>query len=413
MAMGDVWISDISDFDLPDGSLPAGQGGRMARFLGEIVSAASLLAPGEFQVSAVGCRRRPKRRRCPGLIRLGRDQNTDEIHWACTTCTDRGVITNWQASRWDLSPELKKGRIISLSEERARRAGRLTAAAPLKIFELDVELIYAPVVLDERVYRRVRLSGDNTLHELHTVFHLAFDRAEEEAYEFMFGPPYDPETRRFTGSSTSPDGEDPSCETKAIRLDSLGLRPGDNFGYLFDFSDEWVHRVTVRSVKELMSHSVPPQVVSRLGDSPPQLPPVEEPWDDDLFWDDVETTYPLTGLYGPYDAAEGVDPEDWLALDDLERHLLVMEAHTHSLPPGHPAVESMLLHAVIHVLAESHLASTGRRKAKAALAPYLEEDASRHRAIHRLGEHLVRQQLSPEQPRRRPGTKRPRRRRSS
>ena len=391
--MGNLWIADIGSYDTP-GSLPAGQGGQKVRFLGEIVSAASLLAPGEFQISGIGCRRRPKHRRCPGRIKLGRDRESDEISWACTTCKDEGVITNWQETRWDLSPELKKGRIVSLSEEPARRAGRLTLSSPQQVFELEVELLYAPVGLDERIVRRVRINGDNTLQDLHLAIHQAFDRREDEAFEFMFGPPYDPETRRYTGSGQDFDDEDDSpFAATGVRLDALGVKPDDSFGYLFDFSDEWVHRVTVSSIKEVHGRSLPPQVVSRVGESPPQLPSPGEPWDEDLFWNEVETTYPLTGLYGPYLADEGVDREDWLGLDELERHLLVMEAHTHSLPVAHTEIVSMILHAVVHVLAENHLAELGVRKSRAALREHEQPGRTRHEAIHRLGELLVQAQL--------------------
>lgn len=393
--MGELWIADISHFDLPEGRLPRGQNARKVRFLGEIVSAASLMAVGEFQVSSVSCRRRPKRRRCPGQIRLGRDAESDEIHWVCPVCNDRGVITNWRESRWDLSQELKNGHIISLSEERARRARRGVSQLPHRAYELEVELLYAPVVLDEQISRRVRISGDHMLHDLHLAIHQAFDREDDEAYEFMFGAPYEPETRRFTGSSQDLGEEEVPFEAKTVRLDSLGLKPGDSFGYLFDFSDEWVHRVTVRSVKKVAGRSSPPQVVNRTGASPPPLPTVEEAWDDDLFWDDVETTYPLTGLYGPYRAEEGVDTDDWLALDELERHLLVMEAHTHSLPEDHEPPDPMMLHAVIHVLAEDHLAGLTSRKARNLLKRHLEPDDCRHHAIHRLGQELVSQQLDP------------------
>lgn len=391
--MGDLWIADISNLDLPDGPTRRGRTSHKVRFLGEIVSAASLMSAGEFQVSSVRCRRRPNRQRCRGNIRLGRDAKSDEIHWICPVCGDRGVITNWRETRWDLSQELRRGRIISLSEERARRNRRGTGALPLKIYELDVELVYAPVVLEERVCRRIRLSGDHSLHDLHGIVHLAFDRVDDEAYEFMLGPPYDPDTRRFTGSAGDGEHEDVPFEAKTVRVDTLGLKPGDSFGYLFDFSDEWVHQITVRSVKEHARRSVVPQVVSRTGDSPPQLPSVEEVWDDDLFWDDVETTYPLTGLYGPYRAEDGVDLDDWLALDELERHLLVMEAHTHSLPADHAEPGETLLHAVIHVLAETHLAELGQRKGRTRLRPFLKAEGGRHRAIHALGRELARARL--------------------
>lgn len=393
--MGELWIADISNFDHPDGSLPAGRGRRKVQFLGEIVSAASLLTVGEFQISSIGCRRRPKRRRCPGKIRLGREPETDQIHWACTLCNDKGVITNWKTTRWDLSPELKNGRIVSLSEARARRAGRVsTTSLPQRFYELDVDLIYAPVILEERVCRRIRLSGEHTLRDLHRVIHQAFDREEDEAYEFMFGPPYDPDTRRFVGTGHDQEEDEVPFEANDVHLDALNLKPNDSFGYLFDFSDEWVHRISVVSFREVRGRSVAPQVIKRWGESPPQLPSAGDPWDEDLFWNEVETTYPLTGLYGPYLAEEGVDADDWLGFDDLERHLLVMEAHTHSMPDNHPPVESMLLHAVVHVMAENVLAE----KDNSMLARYRKHGMTRHLAIHHLGEDIIRQHMTTEDP---------------
>lgn len=390
--MGDMWIADIGDLAPADGALPSGRGRRKVQFLGAIVSAASLLAQGEYQVSGVRCRRRPKRRRCDGSIRLGREEDSDEIHWACTACSDRGVITNWQGSRWDLSPEVRNGRIVSISEARARREGRLTLTEPVQVYELDVELIYAPVAVEERVSRRLRVSGDRTLQELHQGILKAFDREEDEAYEFMFGAPYDPDTRRFGGAPPGLEDDMP-FEATTVCLDELKLAPGDVFGYLFDFSDEWVHRVKVRSSREIHGHGVGPALVARVGESPPQLPSMADPWEDDLLWDDVETTYPLTGLYGPYVAEEGVDPEEWLGLDEMERHLLVMEAHTHSLPPDHAEVSSMLLHAVLHVLAEDLLASLNRQEAGRMIRRH-GGASRRHQAIHAIGGELVQRELA-------------------
>ena len=399
--MGEIWIADISSFDAPDGPTSRGRNANKVRFLGQIVSAASLMATGEYQVSSVQCRRRPQRRRCPGKIRLGRDPDSDEVHWTCPVCGDRGVVTNWRDTRWDLSQELKKGHIISLSEERARRAGRPRVPVATRAYEMDVELVYAPVVLEERVVRQVRLGGEHSLHDLHRLVHRAFDRGDEEAYEFMFGPPYDPDTQRFAGSPEHADEDDEdededeaAFEARFVLLDSLDLKPGDNFGYLFDFSDEWIHRLTVTSVKNRRGREVIPQVIGRSGESPPQLPTVEEFWDDELFWHDMDASYPLTGLYGPYRADHGVDRGDWLALDDLERHLLVLEAHSQSMPKDHPRVETMMLHAVVHVLAESHLAAMSSGKARTTLEPLLQRDnGCRHSAIHRLGERLLGEQL--------------------
>ena len=378
-------VSDIRLLE-SDGVLLAGRDGRLARFLGEIVAAGSLLPAGEFQLSGLICRRRPNRRPCGGKIRLGRDAATDEIHWSCQSCGDHGVITNWQRSRWDLQPELQGGRIVSLSLERARRSSRSLPAARLQSYELSVELVHAPLLLEERVIRQVTLTGDHTLQDLHSCLHAAFERGDEQPYEFMFGPPYDPETRRFSGPGSASDGGEGFWDTRLVRVDSLGLRAGDSFGYLYDFNDEWVHRITVLGVREA-SQRVTPRVIDRLGTSPawPQDP------DDGPRWQDIESSCPLSSLYGPYLAEEAPEPGDWLALDELERQLLVMEAHARGLPVGHPPIGSLPLHALSHSLAETHLCERAGEPAidEVRCAPH----ASRHALIHLLGARLVRQQL--------------------
>jgi len=377
-------VSDIRQLESDNTSIA--RDGRVARFLGEIVAACSLLPRGEFQLSGVGCRRRPNHRPCAGKIRLGRHSDTDDIHWTCPTCGDQGVITNWQHTRWDLQEELQGGRIVSLSLERARRSGGRSAVLPrLQAYELMVELVHAPFLLEERVARQVQLTGDSTLQDLHSCLHAAFDRQDEQPYEFMFGPPYDPETRRFSGPGTATDDGEGFWDTRLVRVDTLGLRSGDSFGYLYDFNDEWVHRITVLGVHEARA-SVVPRVVERLGASPP-WPPEER---EQPGWQ-LETSCPMSSLYGPYCAEEGPDPEDWLALDELERQLLVMESHAPELPPRHPPVASLLLHAQLHSLAETHLcerageAETDRIRCAAS--------AKRHELVHELGAGLIRQEI--------------------
>lgn len=385
--MDKLLISDLRNFEASP-QCASTRTARLARFLGEIVSASSVMTSGEFQTSSLKCRRRPNRRPCRGHIRLGRDPETDEIHWSCISCNDRGVITHWHQSHWDLSQEVESGHIVSLSEERARRAGRLLAAEPQVAIELEIDLIHAPIPLEGPITRRIRISGAHTLQDLHHCLHMAFDRMEEEPYEFMFGPPYDPKARRVVGAI------DPDIESEAalVRLSSLKLKPSDTFGYLFDFTEEWIHRVTVVTIRKVASPHIDPQVIARQGESPPQLQDLED-WDEDLLWDELEGSSPLTSLYGLYQADKGVLAEDWLALDDLERQLVVIEAHTESLPGKHLPVTSMLFHSVIHDLAETHLAQLGKQQSRRLLSSHPLIGEGRHAVIHALGAELAQEML--------------------
>ncbi len=374
-------VSDLSQLQATEAA-PASRAGKLARVLGEIVSAGSLLQGGELQLSALACRRRPNRRPCPGKLRIHRHPETDDLHWTCPTCGDAGVITRWQRTRWDLGPELKGGRVVSLSVERARRAGRGLPATRLQLIELEVELVHAPVLLEHRVLRQIRLSGEHTLQDLHTCIHAAFDRAGEQPYEFMFGAPYDPETRRFSGPAGADDGGEGFWDTRLIRVDSLGLRPGRTFGYLYDFDAEWVHRVTVLGAREVTGHGVPPVVIERLGSSP--ITPASEEWAE-------SETAPLSGLYGPYQAEEGPEADEWLALDELERQLLVVEAHARNLPASHPPLGSPLVHGLVHSLAETHLAERGETGREVWLGR--SRGLPRHQLVHELGARLLRELL--------------------
>lgn len=386
----------------------AGRGSRVLRFVGQLISIASVLPTGEPHQSDIGCRRRPRRRACPGKLTITRRELEDDILWQCPTCEDSGLVVGWQDSRWDREPALKSGELVSLLQVRAERDGRagrrgLPLRQPGHAYELSIELIGGPLDLDEAVVRRVRIGGDRTLHDLHLLIQRAFDREDDEPYEFMFGAPYEPDARRFAGGLVA-GGDEPeeTWETQNLPLDSLELRGGQVFGYLFDFGEEWVHRVTVLSASEERTYGIQPRVVERVGSSPPQYPDIDELWDDDLLWNEVDDDFPLSGLYGPYDAEEPPDADSWLAMEDLERMLLIIEAHAQGMPDNHPPVESMPLHAVVHFLAETKLAEDDRKapgplppggRAQSWVEGRMRAGVSRHQAIHELGEQLVREQL--------------------
>jgi len=115
--MGDTWLIDMTHYlDVANPAVdlhPATR--RLAEYFGAIVSAATVWPfAGIPMDSAVACRRRPRRRPCPGHIRLVQ-QRSGDIHWACTECDDHGFIHHWQGTPWDLTrgddvdPHLDRG----------------------------------------------------------------------------------------------------------------------------------------------------------------------------------------------------------------------------------------------------------------------------------------------------------------
>lgn len=81
---------------------PLGPARRMAEFIGDVVSAATISPKGKRKRSAVRCRRRPGHRKCPGRI-IVCEQVNGEIEWQCPSCNGMGVIHGWQGGWSDLS----------------------------------------------------------------------------------------------------------------------------------------------------------------------------------------------------------------------------------------------------------------------------------------------------------------------
>lgn len=97
-----MFISDLRHFlDLPNDA--PGPAQRIAEQLSLIVRAATAGDAGVSWVSAIGCRRRPGRRICPGHIAVYRSDVPPSIEWRCTACGDEGVISGWERSPFDLS----------------------------------------------------------------------------------------------------------------------------------------------------------------------------------------------------------------------------------------------------------------------------------------------------------------------
>lgn len=96
-------VIDITHY-LDDRGFPVfvGSAGRLSKFFGNIVAAASLL-PVEGSIdSAVRCSRRPGHKLCEGSIHVYRRYD-GVIEWTCPECDDEGFIYNWESTYWDKS----------------------------------------------------------------------------------------------------------------------------------------------------------------------------------------------------------------------------------------------------------------------------------------------------------------------
>jgi hypothetical protein len=87
-------------------------------------------------------------------------------------------------------------------------------------------------------------------------------------------------------------------------------------------------------------------------------------------------------LYSPHRAP---DPQEWLALDEMERTQLVRHYHKRARID----VPDALLHALIHTVVENQAAGGDETPVAATLDRLMDEGLDRHDAIHAVGNVLA------------------------
>jgi len=171
------------------------------------------------------------------------------------------------------------------------RRGWAPAAGSPRVYALEVCLLSGPITEqfakeNPIVSRTIQMCGDQTLEQLHVAIFDAFDREDEHMYEFQVGGkgPMDPTARRYVlpGESDNPVGVGKAAgAVSRTKIEDLGLKEGQAFGYWFDFGDDWWHQINVVAIREGGGGGKCPKVTARVGASPPQYPGLDEDDDDD------------------------------------------------------------------------------------------------------------------------------------
>ncbi|MEV6140613.1 plasmid pRiA4b ORF-3 family protein [Nocardia sp. NPDC051990] len=99
------------------------------------------------------------------------------------------------------------------------------------------------------LWRRLDLSSDLFLDELHEVIQTAFGWTDSHLHQFGSGPSYyDPCTEYFLCPYMAEDGEQPGVPEEQVRLDEVLQEPDDVLFYCYDFGDDWQHTLTLEAV---------------------------------------------------------------------------------------------------------------------------------------------------------------------
>lgn len=122
------------------------------------------------------------------------------------------------------------------------------------------------VSLDEcqpKIWRRLLVQGRASLHRLHEIIQVAMGWTNTHLYEFQVGE------HRYTALETL-DGDDGSEDARRITLARATTGPGDQFKYLYDFGDDWLHTVDVEALEPLQVGVKYPRCVAGARASPPE-----------------------------------------------------------------------------------------------------------------------------------------------
>ena len=177
-----------------------------------------------------------------------------------------------------------RGTTLTPGTSRRRKSMARSAKAPadqqpadqgqVRIYTLDVFLPRRPASKafakkKSGVSRTIQIRGDQTLEDLHHAIFNAFDRWDEHLYEFQFGKgPKDRQGPFYVLRHTG--GDNVGGLVTETTIDSLRLKVGRSFGYLFDFGDNWWHQINVEAIEDTGPTGSFPRVTKRVGKSPSQ-----------------------------------------------------------------------------------------------------------------------------------------------
>ena len=160
--------------------------------------------------------------------------------------------------------------------------GKMTGKSKTHIkglYTFDVFIVNGPMTerfakKNKVISRTIQIRGNQTLDDLHEAIFDAFNREDEHLYEFQIGGsgPMDQGARRYDHPEALGDlfSDESAGDASRAKIDTLGLKVGDIFGYWFDFGDDWWHRINVISIEDKVPPGEFPRIIKRVGESPPQ-----------------------------------------------------------------------------------------------------------------------------------------------
>jgi hypothetical protein len=155
----------------------------------------------------------------------------------------------------------------------------------MKNFQFKVSIFGFP-----KLFRVLELSENCTFDDLHKAIFDAFDRYDPHLYSFFITKADTKNIRSIINAPeiTHPQNiEDPmgfgknKSSASKTKIGSVDLAEKDVFHYLFDFGDDWWHRIRVEKIVESENNRKRIKIIKAVGEAPPQYPDDEEYFNDE------------------------------------------------------------------------------------------------------------------------------------
>lgn len=130
------------------------------------------------------------------------------------------------------------------------------------IYQMKVTLRYSR----PPIWRRILVSGDTTLEELHWILQIVMGWDNSHLHQFHLGG------IRYTDLTTvemDPFETEDKDESR-FRLSNVARRPKAKLTYEYDFGDSWIHELLVEKILAAEPHTHYPACIAGRGACPPE-----------------------------------------------------------------------------------------------------------------------------------------------
>ncbi len=148
--------------------------------------------------------------------------------------------------------------------KRLFKGGELEKSLPPFVIPYESRDYTFTVYLYNDVWRRIAISSENTLYDLHNIIQKAFKFDDDHLYDFSIEREGFNDMKYF-----SPMGDMGPFVDEAY-IGKLGLRVGSRMIYLFDYGDSWKFHIILDSIDKKDKPLKNPKVVESFGKAPRQ-----------------------------------------------------------------------------------------------------------------------------------------------